>query len=492
MTAPERKTGVKNALAWSFLQRGSQQGLRFFLTLIMVRLLTPADYGLLGMVIIFGALSKKLVDAGFSSALVQKKDITDADCQTAFYTNLAFSVMIYAALFFGAPYIAEFYSQPVLTSLVRFTGLGVITGALAAIQAILYTRNLDFKTPTRLSVISMLLGGVAGITCAWQGLGVWSLAIQAFVTNTLKCVMFWTLGNFRPKLVYSMDSLSKLFSFGSRVSFLSIVETAFLHLHEVVIGRMFAPTVLGLYGRGKSLMDFGMMNVVQPINLVIYPAMSRVQDSGQELTTLHLRALKLLGFLITPTMVFLACSAPSLVEVLLTAKWLGCVPYLQMMCLVGALVPLRKACTTVLKATNNLNDAIRLQLMSRVTSLAVLGISYGFGVVAMIFGEAMTLAVFSLIYFQKVAARTEAGVLEQVKATCSCVVPATVAAVAVLAMQSYINTNPYIELLAFLAVGATAYIAVCHWMGNESLAQAISYGQELLAQARSRQGKQVA
>ena len=492
MTGIAKKIGVKNALVWSFMQRGSQQGLKFLLTLIMVRLLTPEDYGLLGMVIIFGALSNKLVDAGFSSALVQKKDITDADCQTAFYTNLAFSLVIYAVLFFGAPYIAEFYSQPVLTSLVRFTGLGVITGALSAIQAILYTRNLDFKTPTRLSVVSMVVGGVTGIICAWRGLGVWSLAIQAFVTGTLKCAMFWALGNFRPKLVYSMDSLSKLFSFGSRVSFLSIVETAFLHLHEVVIGRMFAPAVLGLYGRGKSLMDFGMMNVVQPLNLVIYPAMSRVQDSARELAVLHLRSLKLLGFMITPTMVFLACSAPSLVEALLTAKWLGCVPYLRMMCLVGALVPLRKACTTALKATNNLNDAIRLQLMSRATSLAVLSMSYRFGIVAMIFGEALTLAVFSWVYFRKVAARTETTVLEQVKATCSCVIPAAAAAAAVLCMQPFIDTNPYVELFAFLAVGATVYLGICHLMGNESMAQAVSFAQDLLMKKRRRPGSQVA
>ncbi len=491
MTVEKKKTGIKNALAWSFLQRCSQQGLRFFLTLIMVRLLTPDDYGLLGMVIIFGALSKKLVDAGFSSALVQKKDITDADCQTAFYTNLAFSLVIYVALFCGAPYIAEFYSQPILTSLVRFTGLGVITGALSAIQAVLYTRNLDFKTPTRLSVISMVVGGVTGITCAWYGLGVWSLAIQAFVTGTLKCAMFWALGNFRPRLVYSMDSLSKLFSFGSRVSFLSIVETSFQHLHEVVIGRMFAPAVLGLYGRGKSLMDFGMMNVVQPLNLVIYPAMSRVQESARDLTNLHLRALRLLGFLITPTMVFLACAAPSLVEALLTAKWLGCVPYLRMMCMIGALVPLRKACTTALKATNNLNDAIRLQLMSRATSLAVLAVSHRFGILAMIFGEAMTLAVFSLVYFRKVAARTETTVREQVTAICSCVIPAALAALVVLGVQSYVNTNPYVELVTYFAVGATVYLGVCHWMGNESLAQGVSFARELRANRLRRLENQV-
>jgi O-antigen/teichoic acid export membrane protein len=189
-------------------------------------------------------------------------------------------------------------------------------------------------------------------------------------------------------------------------------------------------------------------------------------------------------------MMFLACMAHPLVEVLLSAKWLGCVPYLQMLCLVGALVPLRKASTTVLKATNNVNAAIRLQLMSRLTSLLVLAMIYRFGVRAMIFGEACSLAAFTLLYLRQVASETGVSVSAQIRAACSCVIPAGIAAVFILGLQQCIDTNPYAEVIAFSTGGAFIYLTICYWVGNEALTQTVAFAQDLLSRMRRQPGNQ--
>lgn len=455
--------GVRTALFWSFIQQGSQQGLRFGLTIVMVRLLTPEDYGLLGMIIIFTALSKTLSDAGFSSALVQAKDISEADCNTAFYTNLGIALLLYGALFVGAPAIAEFYDQPVLKSLVRFTGLGIVVSALSAVQAALYTRKLDFRTPTRMSLAAMVCGGAAGIYAAFAGLGVWSLAIQALTTTTVKCVLFWYRGSFRPQFTYSRASFAKLFSFGSRVSVMSVLETVFTNLHQVVIGKLFAPALLGLYGRGKSLVDLGTMNVVQPVNLVIYPAMSRVQDDKGEIRSLHVRSLGLLGFAVTPTMVFLATAAEPIVDVLLTHKWIDCVPYLRLFCCVGALIPLRKACSTVLKATDQLNDALRLQLLSRSGSILAITATFSYGIEAMIVGEAINLAVFSGLYFRQVSIRTEATMVVQARAFLSSALPSALAGGVTLALHTLVAwPHQIVTCVALALTFGTTYLLLSH------------------------------
>ena len=250
--AQKFKHTALNALIWSGVEKFSLQAIGFISTIIVARLLTPADFGLIAMITVFIAVSNVFIDSGFGTAIIQKKDLNNSDCSTVFYFNLFIAAILYAILFFAAPFIASFYKQPSLTNLTRVLGLVLIFNSLGLIQIALIQKEIVFKTNTTINLIALLISSSIGITCALLNFGVWSLVIQQVCLSISKCALLWIFNSWRPILVFSRSSFKQLFHFSSRLLISEILETFFQNIYYLIIGRLFPATQLGYFTQGKK------------------------------------------------------------------------------------------------------------------------------------------------------------------------------------------------------------------------------------------------
>ncbi len=413
------KSKVKWALFWNYLQKTSGHVLKFLIGITLARLLDPAHFGLIAMVSVFTSFSNRVIGLGLSSALIQKKEIDDLDCNTVFYTNLALAISCYAVLFASAPYIAEFYNEGSLVALVRVCALNLILNAISAIQFTLISKELKFKSSFRVSIISAILGGATSIGLAYYGLGVWALVAGTIMTNSLRAILLLNHRLWRPTMHFSLQRLQTLLPFGGKVTLLGVIEVFFSNLHTIVIGRLFNASTLGFYARANSLQQFAATGITEPLQGVIFPALSKVQDKPQELKTTHFRSLEMTVFLVLPAMLYLSIEAHAIVSVLLGTKWLPAAPLLQISCGIGSLLPIRHHCSMTLKSVGRVGEIIKLQTIGRTFSLLAVIITYRYGIKAMMFGEVIATGILVSVFIFAVSKQLESHVRESL----SCMAP---------------------------------------------------------------------
>lgn len=246
--------------------------------IIMARILTPDDYGLVGMLAIFIAIAQSLIDSGFSQALIRKQDRTEIDNSTVFYFNIAVGIALYLILFFSAPLIARFYDEPMLVPLTRVVCLSVVINSLVVVQRALLTIKIDFKTQAKASLTGAILSGIVGITMAHTGFGVWSIVAQQLVNLSAIALLLWILSHWRPSLAYSWASFRELFSFGSKLAASGILDTVYRNLYLIVIGKVFRASDLGFYTRAHQFAEFPSSNVTGIVQRVTFPVLCTIQD----------------------------------------------------------------------------------------------------------------------------------------------------------------------------------------------------------------------
>ena len=282
-------TGVK----WSAIERFSTQFVRFFVELVLARLLLPTDYGIIGMIGVFLAISKSFVDSGFSSALIRKKIVTDADNSTVFYFNILVGFLTYGILFWSAPIIADFFSTPILVEVIRVISVMLIFNSLTVVQVANLTRNIDFKTQSKASFTSSIISGILGIFLAYRGYGVWALVYQSVSAALVNMVLLWIYSQWRPKLLFSWLSFKELFGFGGKILLSGLLHTIYVQLTTLVIGKFYNSKSLGLYTRGERFASFPSTNLSSVIQRVTYPLLSKFQDDYTALISLYRKYIKL-------------------------------------------------------------------------------------------------------------------------------------------------------------------------------------------------------
>lgn len=383
--------GLKNktlyAIFWSLFERGGQQGIRLIISIILARLLLPAQFGLIGMLAIFMAIAQSFLGSGFGSALIQKKDATHVDSCSIFYFNIVVGIFAAGLLCLAAPRIAAFYEEPALTPLTRFLSLNLVINSFALVQSTLLIKHIDFKTQLKVNIVATIGSGIIGITLAYRGFGVWSLAIQSVTSTIFRTVLLWFFNKWRPSLVFSFAALKSMFAFGSRILLAGLSDTIFQNIYLVVIGKIFTATDLGFYSRAKSCTRLSTENLTSSISRVTFPVFSSIQDDNSRLRRGVQKALTTLNFLNFPMMIGLLVTAKPLVLVLLTEKWLPCVPYLQLLCVVGLLYPLHAINLNVLKAKGRSDLLLRLEVLKKILVVISIAITYRWGIMAMITGH---------------------------------------------------------------------------------------------------------
>lgn len=317
---------------WNALGQFSTYAIQFVLGIVIARLLGPADYGVIGMLAIFMAIAQSFVNSGFGNALIRKKDRTEVDCSTAFYFNVAVAVLLYGVLFLSAPTIAAFYNTPLLTDVVRVYSLTLIISSLGIVPRALRSVAVDFKTQAYASVISVIVSGLVGLYLAYSGYGVWALVWQAIISSFVGVVVIWVLARWRPLLVYSWGSFRSMFSYGSRLLASGLLHTVYTHASSILIGKFYTPAELGNYDRGNSIASLPSLRLSDVFHSVTFPILSKLQDDDERLKNVYHKYVAMTSLVIFFIMTLLAVVARPLVLLLLTEKWLGAVPFLQVFC----------------------------------------------------------------------------------------------------------------------------------------------------------------
>ena len=318
-----------SGIKWSAIERFSVQGIQFLLGLMIARLLSPSDYGIIGMLGIFFAISQTFIDSGFSNALIRKIDRTDVDFSTVFYFNIVVGFVCSVIIFLSAPCISDFFNQPILTDVTRVLSINVLLGSLTTVQYAKLTIDIDFKTQAKVSLISTLVSGCIGVYLAWKGYGVWALVYQSVAASVLRVLLLWIRVKWTPLWTYSWESFHTLFSFGSKLLLSGLLHTLYTEMTTIAIGKFYTPKELGNYSRGQSIATLPCANITAILQRVTFPIFSRIQDDDKHLISIYRKYIILSSMVIFFVMTLLVFLAKPLVLFLLTDKWINAVIFLQ-------------------------------------------------------------------------------------------------------------------------------------------------------------------
>lgn len=373
--AESLKQKTVKGVGWSFADNIANQGITFLVGLVLARLITPEEYGLIGIILIFVAVFDSIVNCGFSNALIRKNDADDMDYNTVFIVNMVLSVILFIAFFFSARFIADFFGQPLLEPLTQVMGSIVIIHAFAIIQRTVLIKRIDFKTQTKASVISSVTSGVIGITMAFYGYGVWSLVAQQLSRALLNTVCLWIYSRWWPKLQFSWSSFRELFGFGWKLLVSSLIDTVWREIYQVVIGKCYAPATLGQYTRAHQFGSIFSSNLTSVIQRVSYPVLSNLQDDKERMKEGYRRVIKVTMLVTFVLMLGLAAISKPMIQVLVGDQWLVAADFLPIICLQMMLYPLHSLNLNMLQVQGRSDLFLKLEIIKK--CVAVIPITLG-------------------------------------------------------------------------------------------------------------------
>ena len=372
-------SGVK----WASIGRFSSQGISFTLGLILARLLLPSDYGMLGMLGVFTAFAGSFIDCGFSSALIRKLNRTDIDCSTVFYYNLGTGLLVYVILFCSAPFIADFYKQPLLTDVARIACLTIPIGALCSVHSNILYFQLRFKDIAVGNILATILSGGMGLFLAYNGYGIWALVCQGIVSSLVNCGYLWWISCWKPLRVFSTGSFKELFGYGSKLMLSGWLNTMYAQLSPLIIGRFYSSSSLGYYTRAQSYVNFPSDNITGVLQQVFFPVLARLQNEDERLIGIYRKYIKICAVFIFGGMVLLVSLAKPLVVFLLTDKWLPCVPIMMLLCFSSMFSFVNTINLSLLQIKGRSDLFLKLEIVKKIISITMLLLSASWGIMAM-------------------------------------------------------------------------------------------------------------
>lgn len=394
-----------NALAWSFLEKVVVQSLQFTIGIFLTRILDPTDFGLMSILAIINALANAIINSGFGQALIQKETLNQTDKCSVLYFNIVISVLLYVLIFMCAPLIASYYINPILIPLSRVLSITIIINSLALTHRSLLIRDLDFKTQLKISLISVIISGALSLYLAMSGYGVWSLVILYITKDLSDTVLFWFFYKWRPSFLFSLNSLKSMFRFGSNLLVVSMVNSIFSNIYQLVIGKVYSTGMLGYYSKANSLYMLPSNLIFQVYNQVAFSSYSKIQSDLNTLREYLITSLTLITFIIFPMMLGLIFVAKPLVIVLFTEKWLPIVPYVQLLSLIGLMKPIQKINYNILNSLGFSATFLKIELYEKIFIIFLLLITFNLGIKTIIVGQIISIFLSLLvnIYFTKLS-----------------------------------------------------------------------------------------
>ena len=376
------KSTITNLL-WRFAERCGAQAVSFLVSIILARLLAPEAYGTIALAMVFINILQVFVDSGMGTALIQKKDADDLDFSSVFYFNIAACLVLYAGLFLAAPSIAQFYGDPALTALVRALSLTVVVSGVRNIQQSYVSRHLLFKRFFFSTIGSTLASAVVGIAMAYAGFGVWALVGQSLSNVVTGTIILWATVPWRPRRMFSWQRLKGLLSFGWKLLVSALLDTGYNNLRNLIIGKLYSSADLAYYNQGDKLPNLVITNINTSIDSVLLPTMANEQDDPARVRSMTRRAIKTSTYVMAPLMMGLAACAEPLIRLILTEKWLPCVPYLRIFCITYMFWPIHTANLNAIKALGRSDLFLKLEIVKKIVGLTILLCTMWHGVMAM-------------------------------------------------------------------------------------------------------------
>ena len=406
---------ISRNLIWSAVERFSTIGIQFILNIIIARILSPSDYGIIGMLTIFLSISQCLIDSGFSSALIQSKDRKENDFGTVFIFNTVISVSIYVILFISAPAIARFYHQDLLVNVLRVVGLNLIISSLANVQRAILTINIDFKTQSFVTIPSAIVSGAIGVILAYNDFGVWALVSQTLANGLFMTILFWTFTKERFKIVFDIDSFKRLGNFGVKLMFSGLLNTAYTNLYGLFIGKKYNADDLGYYTRAEQFSIFPATIFTDIVTRVAFPMLCQNQDNKVELSKVYTSFIRNSCYIIFPMMVGLAVLAKPLVVLLLTEKWVSISILISILALESLFAPITRINLQLLQAVGRSDLFLRLEIIKKSVSIAILLATIGSGLVWICLGRFIYSILAMLINMYYTVDIIDKSYIEQIK-----------------------------------------------------------------------------
>lgn len=450
------KQKAAKGILWSTVERFSVQGVQFVIMIVMARLLTPHDYGLIGMLAIFIAVAQSLIDSGFSQALIRKQDRTEVDNNTVFYFNIVVSVLLYLILYISAPLVADFYNTQQLCPVMRVVCISIIFNSLAVVQRALLTIKIDFKTQAKAALTAAVVSGIVGIAMAYHGFGVWSLVTQQLLNLGLNTGLLWLLSKWRPRLMYSWQSFHELFAFGSKLLASGLLDTVYRNIYPIVIGKLFSASSLGHYTRAHQFSEFPSSNVTGIIQRVTYPVLCEIQNDDARLASIYRRFLKLSAFVVFPLMMGLSSVAQPLVNLMLGSQWEFCGQLLQIICFSMMWFPIHAINLNLLQVKGRSDLFLRLEIIKKILGVSVLCITAPFGLVVMCYGQIFNSLVALTINTYYTGKLIHVGFLRQMRDLLPTIVLCLVMFALILTINHFIPSD-IVKLCIGISVGVAFY-----------------------------------
>lgn len=388
--AESLKDKTVKGVGWSAIDNIVGHSVTFIVSVVLARILSPEHYGLIGIIAIFTAVCQTLINAGFTTALIRKKDANDDDYNTVFIVNLVMSILLYAVIFLCAPFIADFFHNEELIPLTRVSSLSMIIGALAMVQQTRLTKRIDFKSQTKITITASVCSGVIGIFMALLGFGVWALVAQTLTSQMIRTSLLWKVNKWIPRLHFSSKSFHELFGFGWKMMASSILDTVWKELYQVVVGRFYSPATLGQYTRAKDFSRIFSQNLTSVIQRVTYPVLSNIQDDKERMVRAYRKMIKTTMYITAISMFFLGAISEPLLYCLIGPKWHEAALYLPLICISGSLYPLHAINLNMLQVQGRSDLFLELEIIKKAIALGPLFIGAFIGIMPMLYTSILT------------------------------------------------------------------------------------------------------
>jgi teichuronic acid exporter len=466
------KSRATSSLVWTFSQQFGNQIIGFGVSLILARILLPEEFGLIGMIAVFIALGKTLLDSGLTQSLIRTESPDQEDYSTIFYFNLIASVFIYIIIYMIAPLIAIFYEQSILTDIIRIYCFVFIISAFSAVQNAKLTREMNFKIQTIISIPANVIGGVIGIVMAYMGFGVWSLVWSGLISALAHTIQLWIYADWLPQFEFNFRKFKHHFNFGYKLTLADILNSIFNNIYIIVIGKLFSANQVGFYTRAETMKQLPVTNISNALNKVTYPLFSTIKNDDLRLKHVYKKLMQMVVFIVAPVLIFIAVLAEPTFRFLFTEKWLPAVPYFQILCFTGILHPIHAYNLNVLKVKGRTDLFLKLEIFKKIIIVLVIGATFQFGIIMLLYGQVL-ISILSFIintyYTGKFINYTS---LEQSKDILPIIFSAIISGLLIWSIDSNLSVYLQMDILRIAIgsiVGLTTYIAQAYVFKYSSL-----------------------
>lgn len=384
MTNLKQKTVT--GIVWSFIENFSRIGIEFIVGIILARILSPKEFGLIGMITVFIAISQSFIDSGFSNSLIRKNECSQKDYSTVFYFNLFAGLIFYLLLYFLALPISNFYNEPELIAILRVVGLVLIISSLSIIQRTILTKRVDFKLQTKISIISSVVSGCIAIYMAYSGFGVWSLVWKTLLNALITSILLWLWNKWHPIFLFNYKIFVEHFNFGYKLLISGVINTVYQNIYYLIIGKYFSAVELGYYTKAQQFSNLPSSNITNVISRVSYPVLSQIQNNPELLKQGYKKLIKSSMFISFLLMIGMAAISKSLILTLIGIKWESSILYLQLLCFSAMLYPLHALNLNILNVKGRSDLFLKLEIFKKLLAIPIIIMAIFWGVKAMLFG----------------------------------------------------------------------------------------------------------